>query len=263
MPDFYRAIAPYYDSDYVDHNRDVAFYVDLAKEHGGPVLEMACGTGRVLLPTARDGISIHGLDSSPDMLDILERKLAMESDGVRERVTFRRGDMRNSSVGRKFALVTAPFRGVQHLYTRDDQRAWLRNVKRHLAPGGFLCFDVFEPDYDYIAGPTGPTIECESVDPATGHRTQRIVTTSPRPEIQQVELHFRWVTEDASGVLVAESEAGSAMRWFTRAELENLLELEGYRITDYWGTFDRKPFGEGSPEQIVRAALDEAAGKRI
>lgn len=253
MLDFYQFIAPHYDTDYVDHNRDVAFYVDLARECGGPVLEMGCGTGRVLLPTAEAGVPIHGLDSSRDMLDVLRGKLAAKPSEVRDRVALTEGDMQTARLGRKFALVTAPFRGVQHLYTREDQRAWLRNVHQHLEPGGQLCFDVFQPDYDYIAGPTGPSVESESVDPETGHRTRRMAQTNPRPEIQQVEVHFQWVREDATGVTVTEDEARTAMRWFTRAELENLLELEGFRITDYWGGFDREPFGEGSAEQIIRA----------
>jgi len=258
VPDFYRLIAPHYDSDYVDHDRDVAFYVQLAAECGGSVLEMGCGTGRVLLPTARAGISIHGLDSSPEMLGVLRDKLAAEPADVRERVSQSQGDMRTSSLDRTFALVTAPFRGVQHLYSRDDQRAWLRNVRRHLRPGGCLCFDVFQPDYDYVAGPTGPAVQCEIVDPATGWLTRRIANTSPSAEIQRVEIHYRWVTENAAGATVAEDEARTAMRWFTRAELESLLELEGFEIREYWGDFDRQPFGEGSTEQIILATPDRS-----
>jgi len=261
VPDFYRFIAPYYDSDYVDHDQDVTFYVELARESGGPVLEMGCGTGRVLLNTARAGVPVCGLDSSREMLDILQQKLRSVPKDVRERVSFILGDMRTAALGEKFALITAPFRGVQHLYSREDQRAWLRNVRRHLRPGGHLCFDVFQPDYDYIAGPTGPVVECETVDPETHRRTRRIARTSPRPEIQQIELHFRWVTEDASGKLLSEDEANTSMRWFTRAEIESLLELEGFEITDYWGSFDREPFGEGSPEQVIRAIVSNGSAK--
>ena len=76
-----------------------------------------------------------------------------------------------------------------------------------------------------------------------------------RPEWQTNEVHFRWLEEDQAGAQVSESTGRLQFRWFTSAELENLLELEGFRITDYWGSFRREPFGDGSRQQIIRAVL--------
>jgi SAM-dependent methyltransferase len=252
---FYARIAPNYDSDYaaMGYNADVEFYVGLAKETGGPVLEMGCGTGRVLVPTARAGVAIHGLDISREMLRELRKKLAGERPAVRRRVSLTRGNICSADVGGKFALVTAPFRVLQMVEERDDQRTWLRNVRKHLARDGALCFDVFQPNYRYVAESIAPTVEVDRVDPANGLRTQRIVHTVSHPERQVLDVHFRWLVEDAGKKVVSDSSARVAMRWFTRSELENLLELEGFRIIDYWGSFRREAFGEGSQEQIIRA----------
>ncbi len=253
--DFYRATAQSYDADYaaLGYDADIPFWVDLAVESGGPVLEMGCGTGRILLPTARAGIVVHGLDASPDMLEQLRVKLAAEPPEIRGRVSLTAGDACSTDLGRQFPLITAPFRVAQTFVDRRDQRAWLRNVRRHLSPGGSLCFDVFQPDYRRVGEPWGPNIELERVDPATGFRMRRIASTIPHPESQSVEVTFRWTTEDSDGNLIEERGAQTSMRWYTRAELENLLELEGFQITDYWGSFAREPYGPGARDQVIRA----------
>lgn len=257
MRAFFRTAARFYDADYaaLEYHADVPFYVDLAVECGGPVLEMGCGTGRVLLPTARAGVRIHGMELSPDMLAELRNKLAAEPVAVQELVSLTEGDIRFAEVGEKFALVTAPFRVAQALLERDDQRAWLRNVRRHLLPGGALVFDVFQPNYRLLAEPGGPHLDVDRVDPDTGVRTRRTSKSVPHPEFQRFDIELTWLIEDAGGAKVSETSARVVLRWFTRAELENLLELEGFRITDYWGSFQREPFGEGSTDQIIRAAV--------
>ncbi len=260
MPDFYATSARYYDADYaaLGYADDIPFYVDLAADAGGPVLEMGCGTGRILLPTARAGMRIHGLDSSADMLATLGKTLASEAAEIQQRVSLTLGDMRTAVVDGRFTLVTAPFRVVQHLLEREDQCAWLRNVRRHLTPGGALCFDVFQPDFVLMTKLGEPTVELERKDPATGRRIRRVVQTTPHFETQRLNIRLQWVTEDSAGAELLLDTVEFTMRWFTRGEIENLLELEGFRITDYWGSFKREPFGEGSRQQIVRAVPIEA-----
>lgn len=261
MREFYSVCAAYYDADYAarGYSEDIAFYVDQAVASGGPVLEMGCGTGRILLPTARAGIRVHGMDLSPEMLSRLREALAKEPTEVQRRVSLTEGDIRTTRAGGKFALVTAPFRVAQHMLEREDQRAWLRNARRHLRLNGALCFDVFQPDYRRVAAPSGPDAEVDRTDPKTGLRVRLIVRTAPHPEMQRIEVHFQWLVEDASGATVSDSSASSVIRWFTRGELENLLELEGFRIVDYWGSFQREPFGAGSPQQIIRATRQGGA----
>ena len=255
LQSFYALSSASYDEDYaaLGYTEDIAFYRDLAVEGGGPVLEMGCGTGRILLPTARAGIRIHGVDASPDMLAVLRRKLASEPKEVCDRITLSQGDVRDAQVEGRFALVTAPFRVAQHLLTRDDQRAWLRNVKRHLAPGGALVFDVFQPDLSRFVAPSEWNLEIERTDAQSGHRLRRYARTVPHNALQLVEVEMRYVAETAAGEPISQREGGFTFRWYTRGELENLLELEGFEVLDYWGSFAREPFGEHAKQQVIRA----------
>src|SRR5690242_8684866 len=109
--DEYSVIADLYD--YVVPYRarqDVHFFVEAARKSGGPVLEVASGTGRILIPTARAGIDIVGLDMSSGMLEICRKRLVEESDALRSRVRLLQSDMRNFDAGQKFKLATIPFR---------------------------------------------------------------------------------------------------------------------------------------------------------
>src|SRR5437764_13997664 len=121
--DTYHIIAKYYDGAYAAKQDlvDLPFYIDLAEQSRGPVLEIACGTGRVLLPIARRGIEIRGVDNSLPMLDVLKANLAREPQQVRQRITVQEGDMRTFRLNRKFPLVTISFRPMQHMFTVEDQ----------------------------------------------------------------------------------------------------------------------------------------------
>ena len=145
---FYRAIAPYYDRDYAGMlgGADIAFYRRLAEAAGGPVLEMGCGTGRVLLPIARAGVVAHGMDSSEAMLQQFRASLEAEPPEVRARVALTAGDIRSRDLGARFPLVMAAGNVLHSFLQRADQRAWLANARRHLASAGALCFDVFQFD---------------------------------------------------------------------------------------------------------------------
>lgn len=256
---FYDLCARYYDGDYesAGYDDDVPFYVELARESGGPVIEMGCGTGRVLLPVARAGAEVVGVDASAGMLESLEARLAAEPEAVRRRVRLVQGDVRTVRVEGDFALVTAPFRVVQHLVERADQRAWLQNVARHLRrePPGELVFDVFQPDYAVIAESPTLSVDVEREDPATGRTVRRVSRAHHHPESQTFEVGFQWLAEDGDGQETVVQEVETLARWFTRPELELLLEIEGFEVLDFWGGFDRSAFGPDAEDQVVRARI--------
>jgi SAM-dependent methyltransferase len=254
---FYRTIAPYYDGDYegLFNGEDVAFYRGLAEAAPGPVLEMGCGTGRVLLPLAKAGVTMYGMDQSLAMLKQLCDRLQREDSAVRERVTVVHGDIRWADAGR-FPLIIAACNVLHSFPERRDQRAWLRNVRRHLTPGGAFCFDVFQFEYERLLIPANTwNLQFDRTDPASGHRTRRYYRCDHEPELQRFRLEFRWVVEDADGKGLSDESASVMQRWYTRGELENLLELEGFEIADYWGGFGQEPFDRGSRVQIVRAIV--------
>src|SRR3982751_3148243 len=130
---------------------DIGVYVEEAARVDGPILEVASGTGRVLIPIARTGKRIVGVERSRQMLDRCREKVAAERPAVRDRITLHEADMRDFDAGEKFALAIIPFRPLQHLTSIDDQLSCLDAIRRHLLPGGRLIFDVFNPDLARIA----------------------------------------------------------------------------------------------------------------
>ncbi len=135
----------YYASAYADRAEDVAYYVDVARRHRGPVLEYGCGEGRILLPMARAGLEVTGVDLSEPMLAALATRLGDETKAVRARVKTRSGDMRSLRLRRRFPLVLCTFNTFLHLYTRDDVERFLASVRAHLTPRGRFVVDVSVP----------------------------------------------------------------------------------------------------------------------
>ncbi len=135
----------YYAKTYKDRRHDIDYYVRLARESKGPVLEYGVGNGRIALHVARAGIEVLGVDLSGPMLDDFEARLKLEPKQVRARVSLAQGDMRDYELGRRVPLVYAPFNCFLHLYTRPDVEAFLARVRAHLAPDGRFVFDFSVP----------------------------------------------------------------------------------------------------------------------
>src|SRR5574340_383525 len=150
--------------------RDVPFYLDLAAEFPGPTLELACGTGRVTLPLARNGVEITGLDISPNMLAVAARKLAAEPREVRERVRLVPGDMSAFNLGARFPLIVIPFRAFQAMLTREEHRGCLRCCREHLRPDGRLAINVFNPRLSRLAQGAAEGSAARSVSLSWGAR---------------------------------------------------------------------------------------------
>jgi SAM-dependent methyltransferase len=258
MDEYSTVISSLYDNVPIYASRpDVQFYVGEAKASAGRVLEAGCGTGRVLIPIARAGVSIDGLDASEAMLAQCEARLAREPSEVSERVGLHRGDARNFDLGRTFSLVTAPFRVVQHLTTIEDQLRFLDAVKRHLAPGGRLVFDVFNPSFAVMMTADGMEHEDTPDTPlpngASFRRTGRVNRIRWIDQVSEVELAY-YVTR-SPGATPERFVQAFDMRWYLRAELVHLLARAGYRVRTMYGGFDRTPVTDSSTELIVVAEL--------
>ena len=138
----------YYTSTYRRRIDDVQFYVGLAANCRGPVLEYGVGNGRIALPAARHGANVTGVDLSRAMLDDFRSRLTDELPDVQARVTLRNGDMRSLRLGRRFALIFCPFNTALHLYSRVDVERFLARVREHLAPGGRFVMDLSVPEME-------------------------------------------------------------------------------------------------------------------
>ncbi len=236
--------------------RDVQFYVEEAAAARGRVLELGCGTGRILVPTARAGHVIVGLDTSSHMLERCRAKVLDEPEAVQQRITLTRGDVRDFDLSQRFALITAPFRVVQHLTSVDDQLRFLAAAARHLALGGRLVFDVFNPHFAKLLAVDG--VEHEDTprqllpDGRTLRRAFRVARVRWIDQVSEVELIY--YVSDATRTEQRYVQSFE-MRWFLRAEIEHVLARGGFRVQAMYGDFDRSPLRDGCSEQIVCAEL--------
>jgi SAM-dependent methyltransferase len=253
----YDTFADYYDHVYPYRERpDIQFYVDLARSSQGPVMEMGCGTGRVLIPCARSGAVMVGADISRAMLDVCRRKMALESPDVQARVELRVADMRDFDVDRRFALIILPFRSFQHLETVAEQSAALGCLKRHLAPGGRLVLDLFNPSIPLLGDErwlAEPLVEPEvrMPDGRMLVRSLRVVGRDFLNQVQELEIAHEITWPDGRR---ARDVATTRLRYLFRYEAEHLLAREGLTVEALYGSYDRSPYGATYPGELIFVA---------
>jgi SAM-dependent methyltransferase len=248
-------LAAIYDAIYADRD-DAGFWLAVAAEADGPILELGCGTGRVLLPLARAGFEVTGLDLSQVMLVRCRDKLRAERPEVRERVRLVAADMTSFDLGRRYAAVVCPFAGFQQLTTVEQQLACLDRCRSHLLPAGRLVLDLPNPDPApaAYAGETGDGEEtAQLVDWTCGRRIRWWMTVVGYDRLQQCnECEVTYEIADAAGATRRITES-IALRYTFRYELEHLLFRAGLRLVALYGDYDRSAFAEDSPALIVAA----------
>jgi SAM-dependent methyltransferase len=184
-----------YDASYFGAARwgDIAFYERLARETGGPVLELGCGTGRISLPVAEKGLSITGVDISDGMLAVTRRKAAPRPAPVRDRLTLIHQDMSELDLGRNFSFAFVPARAFHHLLTIDLQRRSLDGIRRHLSPPARLALHLFDPRLDLLIDPNIPQPGLSGTHPDTGLRYTGEVLQTRFDHLNQVRRdHWRY-----------------------------------------------------------------------
>ena len=251
----YREIsAKHYDEAYAvkDDVVDQEFYVGLARQIGGPMLELACGTGRILLPIAREGIAIHGVDLSVAMLNVLRKKLQHEPKDVRELVSVAEGDIRSYRSNREYPLVIIPFRPLQHMYTVEDQLAALKTAAFHLESDGILAFDVFFPKFESIGSGIGEELlELEwQVKSEPGKVVRRYLRKESIDKINQNFTATFIFRSYQDGKLVHEETEPLKMSYYTYPHLRALFLLADLEIVEEYSSFARTPLDNNAREMI-------------
>jgi SAM-dependent methyltransferase len=234
---------------------DVEFYVREATQTDGPILELGCGTGRILLPIARTGRTIVGIDSSRQMLARCRSKLVDEPEAVQARVMLHAADVRSFDLGTTFGLAIAPFRVVQQLTMIEHQLQFLQTIVRHLAPSARFIFDVFNPNFSVLVAVDGSEREDTSTRPLPDgrsfRRTARLVRVRWLEQVTETELIY--YVSPAAGTKPERYVQSFDMRWYLRAELVHLLARSGFTVESIYGDFNYMPATDGSPEQVVIA----------
>jgi SAM-dependent methyltransferase len=255
--DEYAFVADLYD--YVVPYRtrpDVDFFVEAARASGGPVLEVGCGTGRIVIPTARAGVEIVGLDLSTLMLQVCQKQLLNEPEAVRGRVRLVQADMRKFDLAETFTLVTLPFRPFQHLTTVEDQLSCLETIHHHMTADGRLILDLFNPSLEALVQNNlgqefGEEPEFTCPDGRRVVRRHKIVSRDYCNQINQVELVY-YVTH-ADG-LEERLVHAFPMRYLYRFEAEHLLVRCGFEVEKVYADYDKSPYGSTYPGDLIFVA---------
>ncbi len=244
--------AELYDAIFTGYREDLAFYLNLGRQANGPVLEVACGTGRVLLPLLQAGVDIDGVDLNAPMLDRLRSK----AGSLSLTPNLYQGDMRDFTTPRKYALIIIPFNAFVHNLTTDDQLRTLRVCREHLERGGSLAMSLFHPNFTIIMAPQGRELEMETSPPQTDRRL-RLYDTRTMDRVQQIQYSKNEIEElDEDGTLIAVHRSETSMRWIYRAEMELLLRVAGYSRWEIAGGFDGRRLVKDDDLMIVQAWRD-------
>lgn len=248
----YDPFARYYDADFRDYLEDLPFYRELARRTGGPIIELMCGTGRVLLPLVEAGHSLTGVDSSPAMLAIARARLAEPS--LAARATLIEGDVRSYPLpSEQFALAFVAVNSFMHLETVRDQLACLSNVRRALTSRGMLVIDLFNPDPLAITREDNRLLLDREYD-LDGRHVQKFVAIESDAADQLSHVTYLYDETDHDGRLTR-STMRFSMRWFYRYEIEHLLARAGFSVRNIYGSYELDPYLSLSPRLIVVAGL--------
>lgn len=234
--------ADFYDQEFAARTHDIPFFLGQAVRAGGPVLEVACGTGRITLPIARAGVHVTGLDVMPSMLARARQRAEEEQLPVE----WLEQDCRDIRTDRRFALVFSATNAMQHLHDLDSVVAFLTSARNALRPGGTLIVDVFNPDPAKLARLPDAPYHHKSVVDREGVTLDVRATTRYDAATQVLGFTLDYLREGASVRTKRVS-----MRCFFPEELLALCRLSGLDVAQRYGDYDHSPFTSRSPKQIL------------
>jgi SAM-dependent methyltransferase len=236
---------------------DVEFYVNAARRYGPNVLELGCGTGRILFAMAEAGATVTGIDASEAMLDRARRRLADYPDIVKDRVrSLARRDMREVGELGQFSLIAAPFRLFQFLLSVDEQLAFLATVRRSLDGGGRFAFDVFDfslLDMPIVGREFGDESPFALPDGRTVTRKKMITDWNISAQTLRTQSIF-YVESDRAGTGQMRLVHEHTVRYLFRFELEHLLARAGFVVERLDCDFVGTPYGGSYPGEMVVVA---------
>ena len=244
--DYRGQVAKYYDACPVPFD-DIGFYIGQIPHPQARVLELGCGTGRVLIPMAEYCAYIHGLDASEAMLAVCRDKM-QQANLSPDRAQVGVGDITDTDLGQRFGLITAPFRVMQNLATDAEVDGLFQCIHRHLAPGGKAILNVFRPYYDreqmllnWCRSEERFNYEIPYEDDRL-ERYDNFLRITADPLVCYPELIYRRYHGEE---LVDEVALAIPMRCYYPDEFLQLIEAHGFTVTDTWGGYAGEKYGDG------------------
>ena len=243
------AIAPFYDLDFGDQKEDLEFYLNWARREGEPILEVGCGTGRVLVFLAQAGFRVTGVDNSKAFLEIAQRKLA---GPLKKRSRLVQADVRQLALEEEFSLAIVALNTFGHLTSMDDQLAALERIHHHLKIGGLLILDLANP-YGILNGSDNALVLVWVRPTADGVGTiAKLASTNiePRQQLQRVTYFYDMTNKTGQ---VRRTIATFALKYCFPDEVRLLLDKANFKTTDLFGSYELDAFTPGSERMIVLA----------
>ncbi len=253
MPGFYGTIVRYYDAENSDKTDDIQLYLELAEEYGGPMIDIGCGTGRVMAPLAQQGYEVHGIDNERAMLDRAER-LRKTSPELKQNLHLHHGDVLTYELDKLFKLVLVPYNGLMHFHDQEAQIAVLQKLRAWTAPDGLLVLDL--PNAGDIFG-TQETdavmMERTFLEPESGHMVMQ-QSHSYLDRTQQL-LRVTWIYDEITGDgTVKRTVAPLVLYYYFYSELRLLLERAGFMVEAVYGDTEYGPFEDGCERMVIFAS---------
>lgn len=249
----YEGLAGLYDWEHQDFRDDIQVYLGFASSFPGPVLDAACGTGRVLVPLAKAGHSVVGIDASGDMLAAARSYASRE--GVESRVSLVQGDLRTMDLPQRFGLAFVALGSFHHLLSRQDQVAALERLAAHVVPGGMLILDLINPNPGWLSAGDGvPVLQHSGPYPGPDGPDwlAKFVVRTTSFENQRDESILIYDRTDPSGVLTRRT-VRMEMRLLFRYESEGLLLGAGFTTRSLHGDYDLGDYLSSSSRMIFVA----------
>lgn len=252
--------AALYDWEYRRRRADVAFYRMLADERGGPILDLGCGTGRLMIPLLRDRHRVIGVDLSASMLArAAARRDRLPADG-RSGGLLLRGDLRRLPLRGAFPLIVMAFHTIQHIVDGGELASLLRAIAGLLRPDGWFVFDVFAPRADWLAQPSNRRFDKTIFrHPRTGERMEYSVSHRLDRERRALHMFFHYRPLVAAGTVARRGRrVRLCHRQLSLGEVSSLLDAAGLKMLARWGGFAGEPLADDSDSEqhvyLVRRA---------
>ncbi len=243
----YDLIAPFYDSEHANFDEDLDMYRNFAELSSGPLLELACGSGRLLLPLAREGYTLSGVDTSERMLALARQRL--QQARVDASVTLIQQDMCTLHHPHTFSLAFVALGSFAHLITRKAQQQALAAVRAHLPVGGTFIVDISNTDARYMEQLSGQLLHQGTWQRDDGSLLTHFVSPASSNVEHLLELtHF--YDQYMQGGTPQRTTVTTHLYLFERSEMELLLEQAGFKIKDIFGNYELEAYTLESQRMI-------------
>lgn len=257
MLESYREYSQIYDQ--VHERRistDVPFWVNEAIQAGTPILELACGSGRIALPLVKQGLRTHGIDNSPEMLRLLQQKVSFEPDSVKNLLTWELADMKcfPEVAKEKYAFVFVAFSALQYLHKKEEQQTVFSQVNQVLREGGIFIVDVFNSNPAFVQtwGQPITLAEVKNSSEAEDRIVWECIPEAYDEMSNVVTMPNRFQIYHAGRVDPETIRIPAQYYCYSQEELKQLFREAGFDSIETFGNYAKEPFTPESPQILMK-----------